>query len=310
MATPSHSPWFEGFEARHHSVNGVQIFARTGGRQGAAPLLLLHGFPQTHALWHRVARRLAADYFLVMPDLRGYGDSSKPPGEPTHANYSKRVMAQDMAQLMSQLGHDRFAVAGHDRGGRVAHRLALDHAQRVNALCVLDIAPTLDMYEATDMRFATAYFHWFHLIQPAPLPERMIGGDAAFYLHWTLGGRGGNSLGHVEPAALAEYERCFCRPEAIHGACEDYRAAASIDLEHDRASRAAGQKIACDMRVLWSARGVVQRLFKPLELWAAQCAGKVTGQALPCGHFVPEELPDETAVALRDMMSALHGGAG
>ena len=302
----SNGPWFDGFEAAHHEVNGVQIFARTGGRRDGPPVLLLHGFPQTHALWHRVAVALAADFCLVLPDLRGYGDSSKPPGEADHANYSKRTMAHDMAQLMSQLGHERFALVGHDRGGRVAHRLALDHAVRVSALCVLDIAPTLDMYNATDMQFASAYYHWFHLIQPAPLPERMIGGDPHFYLHWALGGWGANGLGHIEPAALAEYERCFCRPEAIHGACEDYRAAASIDLDHDRASRAAGQKILCDTQVLWSARGVVQRLFKPLELWQAQCAGRVSGAALPGGHFLPEELPEATAQALRAMLGAPH----
>ena len=306
MAGISGGPWFDGFEGGLHRVNGVEIFARTGGRPGAPVVLMLHGFPQTHALWHRVARVLADEYFLVLPDLRGYGDSSKPTGESDHANYSKRVMAQDMAALMSQLGHERFALVGHDRGGRVAHRLALDHTARVSSLCVLDIAPTLDMYDATDMRLASAYFHWFHLIQPAPLPERMIGGDAKFYLHWALGGRGGNSLGHIEPAALAEYERCFCRPDAIHGTCEDYRASAGIDLEHDRASRAAGHKVACDMLVLWSARGVVQHLFKPLELWQAQCAGTVTGAALPCGHFVPEELPDETASALQGMLCAPH----
>jgi haloacetate dehalogenase len=297
----SNSPWFDGFEAGHHEVNGVRIFARTGGRRDGPPLLMLHGFPQTHALWHRVAQRLAPHFQLVLPDLRGYGDSSRPPGEPDHANYSKRAVAQDLAALMSRLGHERFAVVGHDRGGRVAHRLALDHAQRISALCVLDIAPTLDMYEATDMAFASAYYHWFLLIQPAPLPERLIGANdetARFYLHGSLGGWGAAGTAHIEPAALAEYERCFCRPDAIHAACEDYRAAAGIDLQHDRASRAAGHKIACDLLVLWGARGVVQRLFKPLELWQAQCAGRVSGAALPCGHFLPEELPDETADAV------------
>jgi haloacetate dehalogenase len=203
-----------------------------------------------------------------------------------------------MAALMSRLGHERFAVVGHDRGGRVAHRLALDHAPRVSSLCVLDIAPTLDMYDATDMAFASAYYHWFHLIQPAPLPERMIGGDARFYLHWSLGGWGANGTAHIEAKALAEYERCFCRAEAIHAACEDYRAAAGIDLAHDRASRAAGHQVDCDTLVLWSAKGVVQRLFKPIELWQAQCAGRVSGATLPCGHFLPEELPDDTAAAL------------
>ena len=297
----STSPWFDGFEAGHHEVNGAQIFARTGGRRDGPALLLLHGFPQTHVIWHRVAQRLAEHFRLVLPDLRGYGDSSKPPGDAGHANYSKRTMAQDMAALMSRLGHERFAVVGHDRGGRVAHRLALDHAARVASLCLLDIAPTLDMFEATDMAFANAYYHWFMLIQPAPLPERLIGGSdesARFFLHWSLGGWGANGTAHIEPAALAEYERCFCRPEAIHAACEDYRAAATIDLVHDRASRAAGQRIACDTLVLWGAKGVVQRQFKPLELWQAQCSGRVTGSTLPCGHFLPEEVPDQTAAAL------------
>ena len=304
--------WFEGFEARHFSVNGVQIFARTGGLAGAPPLLLLHGFPQTHVLWQRVAQQLRNQFQLVIPDLRGYGDSSQPPGEPDHANYSKRTTANDMAALMAQLGHERYAVAGHDRGGRVAHRLALDHAPHVAKLCVIDIAPTLDMYQATDMAFASAYYHWFHLIQPSPLPERMIGGDARFYLHWALGGWGGaGGTAYIEPEALAEYERCFCRPPAqagglhptLHAMCEDYRAAAGIDLEHDRASRAAGQKVAADILVLWGERGVVQRLFKPLELWQAQCTGHVSGQAVPAGHFIPEELPQQTADQLRKFFS-------
>jgi haloacetate dehalogenase len=180
--------WFQGFEAQRFAVDGAELFARLGGPPDAPPLLLLHGFPQTHALWHRVAQALRPDFRLVVPDLRGYGDSSRPLDDAGHLGHSKRAMAADLAALMTQLGHERFGVVGHDRGGRVAHRLALDHPQRVSRLCVLDIAPTLDMYEATDLRFATAYHHWFHLIQPAPLPERMIGGDPLFYLHWTLGG--------------------------------------------------------------------------------------------------------------------------
>jgi haloacetate dehalogenase len=291
--------WFESFETRVLRVNGVQIHTRTGGSAAAPPLLLLHGFPQTHAMWHRVAQELAAHFRLVLPDLRGYGDSSKPPGEPDHANYSKRTMAADMVALMSELGHERFAVAGHDRGGRVAHRLALDHAQRLSRLVVIDIAPTLDMYDTTDMRFASAYYHWFHLIQPAPLPERMIGADARFYLHWKLGGWGSADIGYVEPQALAEYERCFRNDAAIHAACEDYRASAGIDLEHDRASRAAGEKIVCPMLVLWGERGIVHRLYDPLALWRAQCHAPVAGRSLPAGHFIPEELPAQTAAALR-----------
>jgi haloacetate dehalogenase len=207
-------------------------------------------------------------------------------------------MAADVLGLMHALGHPRFFVAGHDRGGRVAHRLAIDHPQAVMRLAVIDIAPTLDMYAATNFDFARLYYHWFHLIQPAPLPERMIGGDPRAYLHAKLGGWGSGRAAFIEPEALAEYERCFCRAETIHALCEDYRASATIDLEHDRAARAAGQKIACDLRVLWGERGVVHRLFDPLALWRAQCAGRVDGRPMPAGHFIPEELPRETAEEL------------
>lgn len=300
--------WFDGFEAGLHAAGEVELFARTGGDPAKPPLLLLHGYPQTHVMWHRVAQQLAAHFSLVIPDLRGYGDSTKPepPGTPEqdHALHSKRAMAADMAALMSGLGHQRFAVAGHDRGGRVAHRLALDHAERVERLAVIDIVPTLDMYEMTDMRFGAWYYHWFFLIQPAPLPERMIGGDPSFYLRWTLGGWGAKSLGHIEPEALAEYERCFCRADAIHAACEDYRASATIDLDHDRASRAAGEKIACDTLALWGEHGVVGRLYQPIELWRAQCAGTLTGAAMDAGHFIPEERPDGIATRLRDFFLA------
>lgn len=286
---------FDDFEPRRFKVNGVEIHARVGGPAEAPPLLMLHGFPQTHAIWHRVVRALHGRFRFVLPDLRGYGDSAKPAGEPDHANYSKRAMAQDLAELMTQLGIERFGLVGHDRGGRVAHRLALDFAARVTRLCLIDIAPTLDMYAATDMRFASLYYHWFHLIQPAPLPERMIGGDPKFYLHWALGGWGSKGTAYIEPDAMAEYERCFCTPAAIHGACEDYRASAGIDLDHDRASRAAGARIGCDTLVLWGERGVVHQLFEPLALWRAQCAAQVSGEVLPAGHFIPEELPVRTA---------------
>lgn len=293
--------WFEGFESRRFDVNGVQIHARvpTTPRGNKPALLLAHGFPQTHVLWQRVAQRLEHDYWIVMPDLRGYGDSAQPAGLPDHSNYSKRTMAQDLVDVMDQLGCTSFFLCGHDRGGRVSARLALDHPEKVKKLCVIDIAPTLDMYNATNMEFARAYYHWFHLIQPWPLPEKMIGADAKTYLHAKLGGWGSQGLGYIEPPALAEYERCFCRPEAIHSACEDYRASAGIDLEHDRTSREHGDKIACDLLVLWGARGVVHRMFKPLELWQAQCRGTVSGAVLPAGHFIPEELPAETADALK-----------
>jgi len=207
-------------------------------------------------------------------------------------------MAADMHALMRSLGHDRYVVCGHDRGGRVAHRLALDQPGAVQKLCVIDIAPTLDMYAATDQRFATAYYHWFHLIQPSPLPERMIGADPRFYLHTKLSGWGSQGNRFMEAAALAEYERCFCDPAAIHAMCEDYRASASIDLVHDRAARAAGEKIACDTLVLWGDRGVVHALFDPLALWQAQCAGVVSGQSMAAGHYIAEEQPAATAAAL------------
>ena len=294
--------WFKDFEERRFAVNGAEIAARLGGDRAKPALMLLHGFPQTHAMWHRVAQLLRHDFFLVLPDLRGYGDSSHAPGLPDHSNYSKRALAQDLIAVMDTLGIAAFALCGHDRGGRVAHRLALDHPARVRRLCVIDIAPTLDMYARTDFDFARAYYHWFHLIQPTPLPELMIGGNPRAYLHAKLGGWGSGGLGHIEPRALAEYERCFCRDEAIHTACEDYRASAGIDLEHDRESRARGHKIACDTLMLWGEHGVVQRLFDPLALWQAQCAGAVTGWAMPAGHFIPEQLPDETAAALQAFM--------
>jgi len=245
-----------------------------------------------------------------MPDLRGYGDSSHAAGDAEHAHYSKRAMAQEVVDLLDHLGVQDFYLCGHDRGGRVAHRLAVDHPTRVIKLCVIDIAPTLDMYEATDFDFARAYYHWFHLIQPAPLPELMIGGNAKAYLHAKLGGWGSQGLDYIEPEALAEYERCFCNPTPnaqglpanIHSACEDYRASAGIDLQHDRDGRTRGDKIACDTLVLWGERGVVNRLFKPLELWQAQCAGRVSGQTVPAGHFIPEELPEQTVKALADFM--------
>jgi haloacetate dehalogenase len=294
--------WFDGFESVVHHVDGTAVQARVGGHARGPVLVLLHGFPQTHVMWHRVATALARDYRVVLPDLRGYGDSALLPGTPDHAQASKRAMAADIVGLLGQLGHDRFFLCGHDRGARVAHRLALDHPQAVQRLCLIDIAPTLDMYAATNFDFARAYYHWFHLVQPAPLPERMIGGDPLGYLHAKLGGWGGRGLGFIEPRALAEYERCFVRPEAIHAACEDYRASAGIDLAHDRASRSAGQRIACDTLVLWGERGVVHRLFDPLALWRAQCAAQVSGQPLPAGHFIPEELPEATANALAAFM--------
>jgi haloacetate dehalogenase len=225
---------FPGFRQRTVRTGAATIKLVHGGKGPA--LLLLHGYPQTHAMWHKVAPELARDYTVVCPDLRGYGDSSKPKGLPDHSNYSKRAMALDMAEVMSALGHDRFHLVGHDRGGRVAHRLARDHARRVQTLTVLDISPTLKMYQATNMQFAKAYWHWFFLIQEAPMPERMLEGQAPFYILKRLG-RGKSGLKHFSKEAMAEYVRAFKDPRTIHSTCEDYRAAATIDLVHDQKER-------------------------------------------------------------------------
>ncbi len=287
---------FENFQLAQIEVSGATINVRHGGSGPA--LLLLHGFPQTHVIWHKIADRLAQHFTLVMPDLRGYGDSSKPPGAPDHANYSKRAMAQDMVEVMQALGHQRFHLCGHDRGGRVAHRLALDHARAVQKLMLIDISPTRTMYEATDMRFATMYYHWFLLIQPAPVPETLIGNSAQFILERTLGGWGSDGASFIDSEARAEYERCFCRPDTIHAACEDYRAAATIDLEHDRDHDL--HKITAPTHVVWGEFGVVAKLFQPIADWQSKCAQVVTGKGLPSGHFLPEQVPDQL---LEEMMA-------
>jgi haloacetate dehalogenase len=280
---------FSGFERNTVELNGVAIHYRksSGGSSG---LLLLHGHPQTHVIWHKIAEALAQRFTVVCADLRGYGDSGKPDAEPDHANYSKRAMANDMVQLMSHLGFDDFFLVGHDRGGRVAHRLAADHPQRVRKLAVLDIAPTLAMYEQTTMAFAQAYYHWFFLIQPAPFPETLLGADPELYLLKTIGGRSAG-LAPFDAEALEEYKRCIKLPGTISGICEDYRASATIDLEHDRADIAAGIKLPMPLLALWGANGVVEKCFKPLDEWR-KVASDVRGRALPCGHYIPEEAPE------------------
>ena len=282
---------FPGFTTHRICTSASEIRCVVGGN--GPPVLLLHGYPQTHVMWHRIAPSLARDFTVVCADLRGYGDSGKPASDDTHAAYSKRAMAKDMVELMRDLGHPAFRLVGHDRGGRVAHRLCLDHPDTVTQVAVLDISPTRTMYGRTDRAFATAYYHWFFLIQPFDLPERLIGADPVYYLRRKLGGWG-TGLEHFDPRALAEYERCFRNPATVHASCEDYRAAASIDLEHD----AAAQKIACPMLVLWGERGVVNRLFDPLADWRA-VAMDVRGRALQTGHYLAEEAPDET---LRELM--------
>lgn len=274
---------FPGFRLLDVATTGARIRVRTGGE--GLPLLLLHGYPQTHIMWRKIAPALAQRFTLVCPDLRGYGDSEKPPSAADHAPYSKRAMAQDMAEVMSALGHERFFVGSHDRGARVGHRLALDHAERVLKLATLDIAPTREMYRDTSDAFARAYWHWFFLIQSAPMPERMIGADPEFY--WTS--RRASDMKLFEPAALSEYLRCFRDPAVIHASCEDYRAAATIDIVHDDAD--GGRKVACPLLALWGDRGAVGKCFDVLALWRERAAD-VRGHALPGGHYLAEELPD------------------
>jgi haloacetate dehalogenase len=281
-------PLFTGFRTLTLDVDkDIGIHAVVGGN--GPPLLLLHGHPQTHAIWHKVAPALCERYTVVACDLRGYGDSSKPAGTDDHLNYSKRVMAGDMLQAMKQLGFERFKVMAHDRGARVAHRLAADHPEAVERAVLLDIAPTLAMYEQTSDAFARAYWHWFFLIQPAPLPERLIEADPAAYVHDVMGRRSAG-LAPFDPRALDEYKRCLALPGTAHGICEDYRASASIDLEHDRADRDAGHRLEMPLMVLWGEHGVVHRCFEPLEEWR-KLANHVSGEALPCGHYIPEEAP-------------------
>ncbi|GAB6389524.1 alpha/beta fold hydrolase [Stutzerimonas marianensis] len=280
---------FERFQRDEREVNGVRIAYRQGG--SGPPLLLLHGYPQTHVIWHRIADRLAERFTVVAADLRGYGDSSKPEGGENHVAYSKREMALDQVELMRRLGFERFDILAHDRGARVSHRLAMDHPGAVRRLILLDIAPTLAMYSQTDETFARAYWHWFFLIRPAPLPERLLEADPELVLQTAVATR----ADHVHPfseAAYAEYLRCLKLPGAAHAFCEDYRASAGIDLEHDREDRAAGRLIEAPLLVLWGERGVIQRCFEPLEEWRA-VARDVQGKALPAGHYLPEEVPDE-----------------
>jgi haloacetate dehalogenase len=280
---------FAEFRDETFDADGIPIRAVVGPERPGPALLLLHGYPQTHAIWHKIAPRLAKRFNVVASDLRGYGDSGKPATTADHAPYSKRAMAADQLALMRRLGHREFFLAGHDRGARVAHRLAVDHADAVRRIAVLDIAPTLAMYEQTSEAFARAYWHWFFLILPSPVPEKMIGADPAFLLRAKMGS-GAAGMKAFAPEAWAEYERCFT-PQMIHASCEDYRAAASIDLEHDRADRAAARRVRAPLLALWGANGVIAQCFNPMDEWR-RVADDVRGRALPAGHYLPEEVPD------------------
>ncbi|WP_133649928.1 alpha/beta fold hydrolase [Paraburkholderia flava] len=279
---------FEDFVPFSVAVGDVEIHGVKGG--DGPPLLLLHGHPQTHLIWARCAAQLAQHFTVIATDLRGYGASSKPPSDETHAAYSKRAMAADQVAVMRHFGFERFLVCAHDRGARVAHRMALDYPDAVERLMLLDIAPTLAMYEATDRTFATLYFHWFLLIQPEPLPEVLIGANTDVYVDRVMGSRHAG-LAPFDPAALAAYRDALRAPGAVHAMCEDYRASATIDLEDDRADLERGNKIACPLRVLWGEHGVIERCFVPIDEWR-RVARDVSGRALPCGHYIPEEAPD------------------
>lgn len=281
-----------GFRIRDVETSGARIRLATAG--SGPPLLLLHGHPQTHLTWHKIAPRLAERFTVVLPDLRGYGDSAKPEGGEGHVNYSKRAMAAEQVEVMSALGFSRFDLVGHDRGGRVAHRMALDHPGAVRRIALFDIAPTLTMYERTDQAFATRYFWWFFLIQPAPLPERMIAADPEFFLRKHIEGQI-KVPGATSEALLAEYLRCYRDPATRHAICEDYRAAATIDLVHDRAD--AERRIKAPLLALWGALGTVGQLYDVLETWREK-ARDVSGRALDCGHSPQEEVPEETLTEL------------
>jgi haloacetate dehalogenase len=279
---------FEGFERVRIEAQGTVINAVRGGQ--GPPVLLLHGSPQTHAMWHLIAPRLAEDFTVIAPDLRGYGDSSKPESAPDHGPYSKRAMALDQVEVMRHFGFERFALCGHDRGGRVGYRMALDQPGVVTRLAVLDIVPTFVAFSRADTAFGLAYWHWFFLAQPHDLPERLLASEPEKALF-----RGGSEA--IAPEAMEEYVRCLRDPEAIRATCEDYRAAATLDFEHDGADRKAGRRIGCPVLALWGRQGFLDGHYDVLEVWRGWAAD-VRGRALECGHYIPEEAPEETYAEL------------
>ena len=291
--------FFDGFELTTRRVRDGELRLRIGG--SGPPLLMLHGNPQTHAMWHAVAPALAKRYTVVAPDLRGYGGSFKPAPTADHAPYAKASMARDMAELMAGLGHDRFQVVSHDRGARVAHRLAIDNPDRVERLAVLDIVPTIEHFERTDMAFALGYYHWFWFAQPHPFPEELINAAPAtwFRAHTS---REPKPPSFFRQEALDDYLRAAHDPEMIAGMCEDYRAAATIDLEHDRISRMEGRKVRCPMLVLWGAKGKIGGWYDPVALWREYCTEEVQGGPVESGHYIAEEAPDEVLARLEGFL--------
>ena len=288
---------FEGFENKVVSVDGIDIACTVGG--SGPPLLMLHGFPQNRFMWARVAPPLAQHFTVVCADLRGYGDSSKPVCSADHANYAFRAFAADQLGLMRALGFDRFHAAGHDRGARSAYRMALDHPDAVLSLTLMDIVPTDVMFLQTSRQVAHAYWHWYFLAQPAPFPERVIAADPDFFYETCLVGWGASCLADFDQDQLAEYRRSWRDPAAIHGSCSDYRAAASIDLEHDIAD--AGRTVDCPALIISGANGVMARLFDIPAQWHGRCSN-LRAETLPGGHFFVDQHPEETAAILENFL--------
>ena len=291
--------FFPGFETRRITTGGTEIHCKIGG--SGPPILLLHGYPQTHVMWHRVAPALAETFTVVASDLRGYGDSGKPESDDSHAAYSKRAMAADQAEVMSSLGIDRFFLAAHDRGARVAHRMALDFPDRVLKLATLDIVPTHYRFNTVNKNVATKGYHWFFLIQPAPFPETLIGAATKYFLEHTFASWS-KTPGIPETEAVAEYLRCFSDPAMIHATCEDYRAAATIDLKHDDADFLAGKKVRCPLLALWGAASIQGSSYDMAAVWR-DYATNVRGQPVDCGHFIAEEAPEATVRALENFFN-------
>jgi len=293
---PELADFYPGYESRFTETSAGRIFARIGG--SGSPVLLLHGYPQTNVMWHRMAPLLAKEHMLVIADLPGYGQSDAPEAAPDHSPYTKRAMARAMVELMDQLGHQRFAVVGHDRGGRVGYRLALDHPQRVTRLSVLDIVPTWEMWAKMDAKRAMKVFHWTFLAQPYPLPEMLIGKAPVEYMEWKMLAWNGSDTNSIfDPRAMDHYRAFFSQPARLHATCEDYRAGQSTDVAIDDADVKAGRKIECPLLALWGARGIPAAGESPLDVWK-RWATKAEGQAIDCGHFLAEENPDDTLKAL------------
>lgn len=286
------------FKEEKIEFDDIKINFKHGGK-GEKPLLLIHGYPQNHNMWHKVVKELSNNYYIVCPDLRGYGKSSKPKGLENHSNYSKKVMAKDMIEVMNYLGFDKFYVAGHDRGARVVHRMCLDYEDKIIKACVMDITPTYHMFKNTDQAFATGYYHWFFLIQPDNLPENMIGSNPSYYLMEKLKRWSDKEVSFEEKFdenAVNKYIKSFDE-EGIHGSCEDYRAAATIDMNDDGKDR--DRKINTPLLVLWGEKGFVNRTYNVLKVWE-EYATNVQGKTLPCGHFLPEEKPQEVILELKN----------